>query len=329
MSADSAGATVRVSVVIPLKRVNPYLEECLAHLRAQTYRAFDVYVVTDDPETLPVEGLRVHFLASGPVPPNVKRMLAGQHSKAEILAFIDDDAYPLPRWLENAVRHFDTPSVVGVGGPGMTPPMDAAMQQASGAVYASALVSGGYTYRFLPAALRTVDDYPSCNLLLRREPFLRHVPACIRYWPGEDTKLCLALTRDEGGTIVYDPEVRVFHHRRPLFWQHFRQVWSYAVHRGFFSKRYPETSLRPAYFVPSVFVVANLALLLAWPWNPVVRQLAPYLVSIYAAVVALASLAAIRSHRANPLAVAVGIYFTHMTYGTGFLVGLTRKELKR
>ena len=324
-----SGSNPRVSVVIPLKRINAYLEECLFHLRAQTFRNFDVYVVTDDPETMAVEGMQVHFIASGAVPPNVKRMLAAQHSRAEIVALIDDDAYPVPEWLERAVRHFDRTQIIGVGGPGMTPPSDGAAQQASGAVYASTLVSGGYTYRYLPAKSRVVDDYPSCNLFLRREPFLRHVPDCVRYWPGEDTKLCLLMTKEEGGTIIYDPQVRVFHHRRALFWQHFRQVWNYAVHRGFFSKRYPETSFRPAYFVPSAFVMANIALFFLWPLSPSVRAIAPYLIVLYAAAVAWASVVSTRKHQASPFAVAAGIYLTHVTYGAGFLVGITRRELER
>jgi cellulose synthase/poly-beta-1,6-N-acetylglucosamine synthase-like glycosyltransferase len=318
----------KISVLIPLKKLNAYVRECLDGLRAQTYRNFDVYVVTDEPESLEDLGeLDVHFMASGPVPPNIKRMMAAQASDAAIVALIDDDAYPVPEWLASAVRHFSARDVVGVGGPGVTPPQDDASQQVSGAVYASALVSAGYTYRYIPGAERDVDDYPSCNLILRRDLFLKHVPSCLRYWPGEDTKLCMLLTNDEGMRIVYDPRAAVFHHRRRLFWGHFRQIWNYAVHRGFFAKRYPETSRRAAYFVPTVFAFANLVFFVLLGWPPARAPLIA-IATVYLVLLAGSSVASMRAHRANPVMVALGIYLTHLAYGVGFLLGLLRPELE-
>jgi hypothetical protein len=41
----------------------------------------------------------------------------------------------------------------------------------------------------------------------------------------------------------------------------------------------------------------------------------------------LASLATRKTHAASPAIVALGIYLTHLTYGTGFLTGLLRREL--
>jgi glycosyltransferase involved in cell wall biosynthesis len=316
----------KISVVIPLKRLNDYVRECLDALRKQTYANFDVYVITDDPETIDVLGMNVHFLSSGPVPPNIKRMMGARASDAEIVALIDDDAYPMPEWLASAVPYFLDERIVGVGGPGITPPSDAPSQQASGAVYASALVSARYTYRYLPAEAREVDDCPSCNLIVRRAPFLEHVPNCLKYWPGEDTKLCMLLTKGDRKAIVYDPRVAVYHHRRALFWGHFRQVWNYAVHRGFFAKRYPETSLRPAYFVPTAFIIANVIFFGFLVWRPLQVPLLT-LAAIYLVLLIVTSFASTRAHRANPIMVALGIYLTHLTYGVGFLSGLLRPEL--
>ena len=317
----------KISVLIPLKRLNDYVRESLEHLAQQTYTTFDVYVVTDDPEVCDVPArLDVKFRASGAVPPNIKRMNAARESDAAIVALLDDDAFPVPEWLQAAARHFEDPTILAVGGPGITPPHDSSSQQASGAVYASPLVSAGYVYRYLPATSRDVDDYPSCNLIVRREPFLKYVPECVRYWPGEDTKLCMLLTRGERGRILYDPAVAVYHHRRKLFWGHFRQVWNYAVHRGFFAKRYPDTSLRPQYFIPSLFVLGNIAALVL-VFADRVRIAALVAAAAYALCVILAAAAVKRTHTASPPLVALGIYLTHLTYGTGFMIGLLRPEL--
>jgi cellulose synthase/poly-beta-1,6-N-acetylglucosamine synthase-like glycosyltransferase len=320
-------SNLRISVLIPLRRINDYVRESLDHLSRQTYRNFDVYVITDEPETCEVPvGVDVKFRSSGPVPPNIKRMNAARESTADIVALLDDDAFPVPEWLEAAVAHFEDRTIVAVGGPGITPPHDSASQQASGAVYATPLVSAGYVYRYLPGPKRDVDDYPSCNLIVRREPFLKYVPECLRYWPGEDTKLCLLLTRGEHGRIVYDPAVAVYHHRRQLFWGHFKQVWNYAVHRGFFAKRYPDTSLRPQYFIPSLFVLGNVVAI-GLLFGEGVRTAAIFAGILYAACVALAAAAARRTHSASPPLIALGIYLTHLTYGVGFMTGLLRSEL--
>jgi glycosyltransferase involved in cell wall biosynthesis len=317
----------KVSVIIPLRRLNAYVREALAHLATQTYLNFDVYVITDEPETIAHDGLVVRCLASGPVPPNIKRMMAAKASDADVVALLDDDAYPVPEWLSAATAHFADEGVVAVGGPGVTPPSDSPSQQVSGAIYASPLVSAGYVYRYLPRAARDVDDYPSCNLLVRREPFARHVAQCLRYWPGEDTKLCLLLTKVERKRIVYEPAAIVFHHRRKLFWGHFRQVWNYAVHRGFFAKRYPDTSLRAQYFVPSSFVIANVLALPALAFVPSSRAVLGGAAGLYAALVALNALGTRSEAPVSRRLLALGIYFTHMTYGCGFLVGLARREL--
>jgi glycosyltransferase involved in cell wall biosynthesis len=317
----------KVSVVIPLRKLNAYVRESLAHLARQTYRDFDVYVVTDEPETIAYDGLVVHCLASGPVPPNYKRKMAAEHSRAEVVALLDDDAYPVAEWLASALAHFADPAVVAVGGPGVTPPDDPPSQQVSGAIYASALVSAGYVYRYLPREPRDVDDYPSCNLLVRRAPFAKHVAECLRYWPGEDTKLCMLLTKVEAGRIVYEPAALVYHHRRPLFWGHFRQVWNYAVHRGFFAKRYPDTSLRPAYFVPSTFVLASVLAVPLLALVPPSRAVVAATAALYAALVAASAVRSGHGAQRSRGLVALGIYLTHVTYGLGFLSGLARKEL--
>jgi hypothetical protein len=161
---------------------------------------------------------------------------------------------------------------------------------------------------------------------VRREPFLQYVPVCLRYWPGEDTKLCLLLTQNNDNRIVYEPRAAVYHHRRSLFWGHFKQVWNYAVHRGFFAKRYPETSLRPAYFVPSIFLIGNLLFAVLLPFANV-RTALLAIAAFYACAVVGSALWTRRSHAANPLIVTAGIYLTHITYGLGFMLGLLRSEL--
>jgi len=180
--------------------------------------------------------------------------MAISYTKGEILAFIDGDAYPAGDWLRNVVKNFIDPEVAAVGGPAVTPPFEPMRQKAGGQVFSSLLISGRFNYRYLPRNRREIDDYPSCNLLVRKSIMQTLGGFDTSVWPGEDTKLCLDITKKLGKKIIYDPKVLVWHHRRPLFLPHLRQVANYALHRGYFVKIYPETSFRPVYFVPTLFL---------------------------------------------------------------------------
>ena len=261
-----------VSVVIACPAGSWMLDECLAALARQTRRAREV-IVLPDAEIVPfapppgLEG--VVQIPTGKVRPAEKRNVGIAAAKGDVVAFIDDDAYPDARWIENAVKYFGDPEIGGVGGPGVTPPGDGFLAWAGGRVYANPLVSGGYRYRYVGGrVLRDVDDYPSCNLFVRTD-LLRDVGGYrTDFWPGEDTLLCRAIVCARGKRIVYDPWTIVYHHRRPLFGPHLRQLGRYAFHRGYFVKRFPENSLHLSYFVPTLFALYALLLGLAWATLP-------------------------------------------------------------
>ena len=71
---------------------------------------------------------------------------------------------------------------------------------------------------------------------------------------GEDTKVCMDIVYRQGKKLVYAPDVVVYHHRRPLFKPHLKQVRTYSRHRGLFARIFPKTSRRLTYFIPSTLV---------------------------------------------------------------------------
>jgi len=307
--------------------MNTYLRESIEHCSVLDYPAFEMLVMPDEaPASIPSLPDWVKFVPTGSASPAAKRDLALAHCQGEIVAFLDDDAYPARDWLKNAARFFADERVGAVGGPAITPPQDDFRQQASGKVYTSWLGSGGLAYRYTPRDRREVDDYPTCNLLVRKSTLETLGGFDTLFWPGEDTKLCLEITQKLGQKIMYAPDVVVFHHRRPLFGPHLTQVHSYAMHRGYFVKRFPETSLRPTYFLPSLFVASLLSGAIAgWVW-PRLRR--PYLVVVMGYVVtAIVSALRVAPLRMTPM-VTLGIILTHLTYGIWFIVGLVSPRLK-
>lgn len=313
----------KVSIVIAVGAPGAYVEECVKHCLALDYPDVEIIVLPDDWWTPPDP--RVRVIPTGKVRPAEKRDRGAEAASGDILAIIDDDAYPERDWLANAVGHFDDDMVAAVGGPGMTPPGDGLRRRISGWVYESPLVSGGYVYRYRPGRMRDVDDYPTSSLIIRKRDFFAAGGFDTGFWPGEDTILCLKLTHGLGKRIVYDPDVRVYHHRRNIFGPHLRQVRSYGLHRGFFARKFPRTSLRIGYFAPSAFTLfAFLGWTTVWMGDTLFGAWSGVML-LYAVLALLASL-----RTWNPLGVFgvfAGTVLTHITYGVWFIRGLCAREI--
>ena len=319
-----------VSVVIACPGDSWMLRESLKALSEQTYRLLEVIVLPDGDDRIDcIAGLNaLKVVPTGKVRPAEKRNIGIAAAQGEIVAFLDDDAYPEPHWLENAVRYFGEPSIGGVGGPGVTPPGDGFLARAGGRVYGNFLVSGNYRYRYLGGRVRLdVDDYPSCNLFVRTDLLRKIGGYRTDFWPGEDTLLCEAIVLGEHKRIVYDPWVLVYHHRRRLFLPHLRQLGRYGFHRGYFVKRFPATSCRFSYFVPTLFVLYLVVLAVVWTLRACVGGGPIGALGMLVAwpFIVYLVLTGVTSFSFNPvmwLLTWMGIIASHVTYGVRFLQGL-------
>lgn len=313
---------ISVSIVIPVKTVNKYLMECIDACLKLDYPDFEILVLPDRKESIDRD---VRVIPTGNVPPPVKRDLAVKHAKGDILAFIDDDAYPRRDWLRNAMVHFKDRDIGAVGGPAVTPKSDTTRQRASGLVFSSIIGGGTTRNRYVPSAKATeTDDWPTVNFLIKRDVFKKLGGFDNEYWPGEDTKFCLDLVK-AGYRIIQDPEVLVYHHRREVFKPHIDQVKRYAQHRGYFVKRFPQTSMRLGYFVPSVFLVF---LFMGFLSSLLFTGLQPIYVFVLYLYLLLVFLSSINRDTKLFFLTFTGIILTHITYGVYFIKGLLSRSMK-
>ena len=313
-------------IIIDYKKDNPYLKESFAAIKKQTYRHYEVILVTDYPVKITAPKLKKksygHYVG-----PADKRDEGAKLSKGSILAFLDDDAHPSPKWLETIVKNFQDKKVAAVGGPGVTPPGVNYLEEASGWASASPFGSGSYTYRFLPRPKREVDDYPSMNLAVRKSDFNEVKGFDSHYWPGEDTKLCLDLTEKLGKKIIYDPKALVYHHRRPVLVPHLKQNGNFGLHRGFFARVLPKTSFRAVYFLPSLMSLGLIYLLLipifSHPYLLIIAQVGYSLLGLYIAALMVNAIWILnQSKKVTQALLSVPVIFiTHFWYGLRFLQG--------
>jgi len=319
--------TPRVSIIIPLHILNARFRADLARYKSLAYDNYEILIVSDSPATIDTPGVKQVLTGRKKTGPAEKRDIALSHCTGEICAFIDDDAYPDPLWLKNAAPHFDRSDVAAVCGPGLTPPEDRLLARAGGAVYEARLGSGPNVRRFRRAPSCEIDDAPAFNLLIRKAVLEGIGGFASTFYGGEDTKVCLAIVQT-GRKILYDPDVIVYHHRRPLLLSHVRQIFNVGLHRGYFVKRFPATSRRFVYFLPlSGFVFAAAGAMTA----AIVPGMRP-LVTTGVAGWTLAALISAWLVNPNPFVAvlaSVGITATHVTYAIGFARGLLLRDLER
>lgn len=318
---------MKFSIVIPVRSINDFLKESISQIKKLEHKDFEVLIVVDYEEKYPFNDDRFKILVSGPISPGEKRNFAVENSIGDVIAFLDDDAYPTKEWLTHAEKIFSDEGVYALGAPAMTPVDAPFLEKMSGKVLESKLASAGTVYRHTPMAAQLIDDYPTVNLFVRKTAFKAVGGFTKEFWPGEDTKLCLDLVKKYGKKFLYDPRPIVYHHRRNLIIPHLKQISRYGQHRGQFARILPETSRLPGYFVPSIF-------LLGLVFGPLVSTVYDPLWFFYWSVVLLylllllstsISIALKEKTLEGGIYVLSGIFLTHITYGINFIIGLVKR----
>lgn len=321
---------MKYSFIIPAKEINDYIRNTVSKILALPGNSFEVIIYPDGvtEESWP----QTKQISTGSVGPALKRNLSIRDAKGEILIFIDDDAYPQEDFLDILERDFRDGNTVAVGGPAITPKESPFWQRVSGATFLSSL-SGGFPERYRSIGKKKfVADWPTVNLSIRKNVFSDLGGFAGDYWPGEDTKLGYDLLMKKNALILYDPGLIVFHHRREGIVKHIRQISGYGLHRGFFAKKYPKTSLSWKYFLPSLFILFIVFGAIFSYFSKTFLYFYVFGWSVYF-VALLNAFYDIWKHERNilvTLAASYYIFLTHIFYGLRFIQGLIfTRNLKR
>jgi GT2 family glycosyltransferase len=318
---------VKFSIIIPVKSINDFIRETVYYIQALKTKEWELFIIPNNMEKNEwQEDERIYIIDSGRVGPAHKRDLGAQKASGDILVFLDDDSYPKSNFLEVASRHFKDSEVIALGGPGITPPSDSFWQRVSGAVFLSKF-TGGSPERYVSLGVtREIDDWPSVNLMVRKDAFLSVGGFDSKYWPGEDTLLCLKLKKT-GKKLIYEPNMIVWHHRRAGLLRHLKQIGAYGLHRGFFAKKYPDTSLRVKYFLPSAFALF-FVISLFYLVLPSIAQIVTILGwLVYIITLLLAGIKILRYEKASVAIVSlIFVLPTHFYYGLNFIYGYLFKQ---
>ena len=218
---------MKLSVLVPTYQRPTDLRRCLAALANQTRRPDQVVVVVRDsdpasravaeeaaggPNGLPLEVATVHTAGM------ISALNAGLPAlTGDVLCFTDDDAEPLPDWLERIEAHYGKPDVVGVGGRDILVRYPETIEQTCRVVGRGSWYGrfvGNHHLTLEPARAVTVEILKGVNMSFRAtavagfrfdEAFAVQASMCNEF------DICFVARRG-GGRILFDPAIRVRHY---------------------------------------------------------------------------------------------------------------------
>jgi GT2 family glycosyltransferase len=229
-------AAVRISVVICTYNGAATLRECLDGVRGLSYTDYEVIVVSDGSSdesariAAEYEGVRVFETPRRGLA--AARNTGMEAASGEIIAYLDDDAVPEPRWLEHLAAALADGSHAAAGGPNVLPPRSDRVAQCV------ANAPGGPTHVLLSD--NDAEHVPGCNMAIRKA-VLQEIGGFDPQFraAGDDVDICWRLL-DAGHRIAFSPGAVVSHRRRDSVSAYLRQQRAYGKAEALLERKHPE-----------------------------------------------------------------------------------------
>jgi GT2 family glycosyltransferase len=225
----------RISVVVCSYNGSKTIRDCMEGLLAVEYPDFEVIVVNDGStdgtaEIVREYGFRLittknHGLSSA-------RNTGMNAASGEIVAYLDDDAYPDPDWLTYLAAAFMKSRHAAIGGPNIPP-------QGDGAIAECVANAPGGPVHVLISDLEA-EHIPGCNMAFRKTALLEiggFDPAFRA--AGDDVDVCWRL-QEKGFSLGFSPAAVVWHHRRNSLVAYWKQQVGYGKAEALLEKKWPE-----------------------------------------------------------------------------------------
>jgi GT2 family glycosyltransferase len=224
----------KVSVVVCSCNGDRTIDQTLTALEQLDYPNYEIIVIDDgstDQTSAIASRPKVRLIRTENNGLSAARNLGMNVATGEIVAYIDDDAYPDPDWLTYLASSFLRTQHVGIGGPNLAPPGDGAIADCV------ANAPGGPVHVLLSDEI--AEHIPGCNMAYRREQLMEIGGFDARFRvAGDDVDICWRL-QERGWTIGFAPAAVVWHHRRNLIRAYLKQQFNYAKAEALLADKWP------------------------------------------------------------------------------------------
>jgi GT2 family glycosyltransferase len=225
-----------MSVVICTHNGAATLRECLAGVLGLRYPNYEVILVsdgsTDGSARIAAEHAGVRVIETPRRGLAAARNTGMEAASGEIVAYIDDDAFPDPDWLTHLAAIFASGPYAAAGGPNVLPPGSGRVAQCV------ANAPGGPTHVLLTD--RDAEHIPGCNMAIRTSA-LKEIGGFDPQFraAGDDVDVCWRLL-DHGLRIGFSPGAVVCHRRRASVSGYLRQQRAYGKAEALLERKHPD-----------------------------------------------------------------------------------------
>ena len=229
------GSTPRITVVVCTYNGCATIRECLEGLSRLEYPNTETIVIDDgstDGTAQIAREFDVRLVSTENRGLSAARNLGLELASGEIIAYLDDDAYPDPHWLDYLAEAFRTTEFTAVGGPNLPPPGEDFVAEAV------ANSPGGPTHVLLSD--REAEHIPGCNMAFRTAE-LRSLGGFDPQFrtAGDDVDICWRI-QGSGGRVGFHPSALVWHHRRKTVRAYWNQQTGYGKAEAMLQIKWPE-----------------------------------------------------------------------------------------
>jgi GT2 family glycosyltransferase len=233
----------RVSVVVCSCNGAATLAECLDGIAQLNYPDYETIVVDDGStdETTAIAAARpgVRLISTPNRGLSAARNTGLQAASGEIVAYVDDDAFPDPHWLRYVALALRDGAHAGVGGPNLPVPGDGLVAESV------ANAPGGPVHVLLSDTV--AEHIPGCNMAFRRDRLLAIDGFDERFRvAGDDVDVCWRL-QARGWTLGFHAAAVVWHHRRGSVRRFWRQQRGYGRAEAQLERAWPEKYNTPGH----------------------------------------------------------------------------------
>ena len=222
-----------VSVVVCTHNGAQTLPECLEGVRGLSYPDFELIVVDDGSGDDSAAIARAHgatVIVSEHRGLSAARNAGIARAGGEIVAFLDDDAYPDPDWLRYLAALLRVDGHAGVGGPN-NPPEDGLVAECV------ALAPGGPIH--VLTSDREAEHVPGCNMAFRKSALERIGGFDERFRAaGDDVDVCWRL-QEAGWKLGFSAGAVVMHRRRDSVRRYLKQQYGYGKAEALLERKWP------------------------------------------------------------------------------------------
>lgn len=225
----------RISVVVCSYNGARTIQACCDGLVQLDYPNFEVVIVDDGSndgtgDIAAEAGFRVIRIDNQGL--SAARNVGIEAATGEIIAFIDDDAFPDPHWLTYLAATFESKSFAGVGGPNLTPDDDSLLSKCVGAA------PGGPVHVLLTDSL--AEHIPGVNMAFRKTCLQEIGGFDLQFrTAGDDVDVCWRLQKRDW-ELGFNPAAVVWHHRRNSLRTYWKQQAGYGKAEALLEQKWPE-----------------------------------------------------------------------------------------